>query len=452
MKRTGTLQCAARVVLIAAVLGAFPATGANAAGFALREQSATAQGNAFAGATASAEDVSYMFFNPATLGFLNGYRAMAVLSYIQPDSELESASATTVGATPIGGSTAIDDVTGDVVTPALYGMAELPGGLRAGLGINVPFGLETGYPDDWVGRYHTVDAELLTVNVNPVLAWRPLDWLAVGAGLQAQYVRAELSNAVDFGTIGAAGGVPGAVPTTQDGRAMLEGDDWGYGFNLGVLVEPLEGTRVGLAYRSEIEHELEGDAEFDLDTAGVGAALQAATGAFADTGGSADLTTPAMLSLGVHQDLTSRWSIMGEAAWTGWSTFEELRVRFDNPAQADNVTEEEWEDSFFVALGTTYRATDTLALRGGIAFDQTPVEDEHRNPQIPDEDRYWLSVGLSWEPVSWLGVDAAYTHIWVDDGEVDLSATEPGNTFRGNLQATYDTSIDIFAVSGRLRF
>ena len=38
-----------------------------ASGFNLKEQSASAMGNAFAGATAGAEDITYSYFNPAGL-------------------------------------------------------------------------------------------------------------------------------------------------------------------------------------------------------------------------------------------------------------------------------------------------------------------------------------------------------------------------------------------------
>ena len=248
------------------------ATEAGASGFALREQSASAQGTAFAGASAAALDPSYMFFNPAALGVLDGMQAEALLNYIAPRGVLEEATASTIRGTPIGGGTQVDDIAGNAFVPALYGMAELPFELRAGLAVNVPFGLQTEYPETWAGRYHAVDSELSTLNVNPVLAWRPLPWLALGAGLQAQYAEAELTNAVDFGTIGASFGIPGAVPGAQDGFVDVDGDDWGYGYTLGVLVEPRAGTRIGLGYRSSIEHELEGTADFGLDTAGVGAA------------------------------------------------------------------------------------------------------------------------------------------------------------------------------------
>ena len=124
------------------------------------------------------------------------------------------------------------------------------------------------------------NSRLKTVNINPALAWRPTDWLSLGVGFQAQYADGELTNAIDFGTIGASPqvGIPGAVPGGQDGFARLEGNDWAYGWNAGVLVEPIKGTRLGVAYRSEIDHELDGDVDFSGDEAGIATILRASTG------------------------------------------------------------------------------------------------------------------------------------------------------------------------------
>lgn len=435
--------------LVVALAGAGQA---EAAGFALKEQSATAQGNAFAGATAGAEDASYMFFNPAALGYIEGIEAEAVVSYVAPRAELKDASATTGAGTPVGGRDDDDDIGENAFVPALYAAGKVPGGLHLGVGISAPFGLETNYSESWVGRYHGIKSELLTVNINPALAWRPVPWFSAGVGLQAQYADGELTQAVDFGTIGADAGIPGAVPGAQDGFAKVEGDDWAYGFTAGLILEPVTGTKLGVAYRSEIEHTLEGDADFRDDAAGVAATLRGVAGLFADTGAQLDVNTPASLSFGVHQTVTPRFAVMAEAQWTDWSTFHELKIEFDNPAQPDSITEQEWEDSWFFALGATFKATDQLTLRGGVAYDQSPVKDQLRTPRIPDEDRYWLSLGLGWQPVSWAGLDLAYTHIFVNDSEVDLSTADRGNATRGSLRAEYENSIDILAVSAKVRF
>ena len=423
-----------------------------AAGYALKEQSPTAQGNAFAGATAGADDVSYMFFNPAALGWVQKIEVSAGATLISPKVELKSASGSTAFGTPIGGATREQDIGDDAVVPVFYAAAPLPAGLRVGLGVNVPYGLETNYGRTWVGRYHGVKSELQTININPAVAWRPVEWFSAGAGFQAQYADGTLSNAIDFGTIGAANGIPGAVPAGQDGFARLHGDDWAYGWNLGAIVEPLRGTRFGVAYRSEIDHTLRGDVDFSGDQAGIADIIRGVSGAFTDTDADLSLTTPATLSFGVHHDLTERVALMAEAQWTDWSVFDQLTIKFDNPNQPDSVTEEEWQDTWFFALGTTFRATEELTLRAGVAFDQSPVEGKYRTPRIPDGDRRWLSLGAGWQPLDWLNLDASFTYIDVDDTEVRLSAADTGNAARGNLDADYDSHIILLGLSARMRF
>ncbi len=431
------------------LLGAAEVRGA---GFAIKEQSTAALGNAFAGATAAAEDPSYSFFNPAALARQPGIRTAAAVSWIVPRAELETAAAGTVLGTPITGRTHRGDVAEDVLLPALYASWQVDPALTLGLAVNAPFGLATRYPRDWVGRYHALDSELRTVTVTPMLALRPDSRLAVGLGLQIQYAEARLTNAVDFGTIGAVLGIPGAVPGAQDGRVELEGDSLGVGVVAGILMEPWPGTRVGLGYRSRVHHNLRGDVDFTLDGAGIGATLSAATGRFVDTRGEARLTLPDQISFGLYHELTPELALMAEAQLTRWSVFDELRVRFDNPAEADSVTDERWQDSWFFALGASWRPVDGLVLRTGIAHDQTPIRTRFRTPRIPGDDRWWLTVGLSWQLAAGFTLDVGYTHIWVESSRVRLTTAGAGNTFRGNLTARYDNAIDILAVGGRVTF
>lgn len=430
-----------------------PAIEAQAAGFAIREQSATAQGNAFAGATAGAEDPSYMFFNPAALAYQKGVQAVVLGNLVRPVIRLEDSRGSTVTGDRIGGTSSDSDVGEDAVIPALYGSVELSPEWYAGLAVTVPFGLSTDYADGWRGRYHALHSAVKTVNINPAVAWRPVQWLSLGGGVQAQYFDAELTSALDFGTIGAAAGVPGAVPTRQDGRVQVKGDDLAFGWNAGAIVEtPVKGLRLGVAYRSEIEHRLTGEGDFTVDDDGIGSALSGVTGRFRDTGVSADLTTPGMLSFGFHQTIDEEWSLQGELAWTSWSSFDELVVRFDNDAESPSRTDQRWNDVWFAALGATWRPDPRLALRAGVAYDQSPTTDFHRTPRIADGDRYWVAAGASWRMKDWLSVDASWAHVFMDDTKVKQDTGGTGNTFRGNLDASYETHIDLFAVSARLRF
>ena len=419
---------------------------AMAAGFALKEQSATAQGNAFAGATAGADDISYMFYNPAGLTRHDGIQAQGVASLIIPRADPKNANGSdALGANALVGSGG-DDAAQDALVASFYGSAQVNDWIYVGLGVNSPFGLQTSYDEGWVGRYHGLTSSLKTLNFNPNVAVRVNKWLSLGAGFQAQYADARLTQAIDTGTLA---GIPDGGTSVQDSFGDVRGDDWGFGYTLGVLLEPMDGTRIGVGFRSKIDHTLEGDAKFTLSAAGQG--VSAMTSAFQNTGVEAKLTTPASLSAGIYQKVTNEIAVMGEFAWTDWSEFDQLRIQFDNPAQADSVTTENWDDTYFAAVGATYMPDDAWTLRAGLAYDQSPVPDSTRTPRIPDGDRYWISVGASYQPVDWLALSAGYTHIFVQDTAVRLSGTGE-NQLRGSLNVDYENAIDIIVLSGRISF
>lgn len=453
MRRRPASNPACRFPLVLGTLFLFGMeTPAVASGFALREQGATGLGNAFAGATAAAEDIGFMFFNPASLARHSGNQVVSVGSYVMPRSSFETAEARTVLGTPIAGGIGGSDATPDVFIPAAYALWDVHPDWKVGIGLNVPFGLETRYDDTWAGRYHAIRSRLRTITATPTVAWRVTDVLSVGAGLQIEYADAILTNAIDFGTIGTFAGIPGAAPAQQDGFADLRANDVGVGYTLGVLVEPLQGTRLGIGYRSQVALDFTGDGRFDLDRAGVGAALASATGAFTNTGIKVDVTTPESLSIGVYQDINEKWAVMGELAWTRWSRIKELRIQFDNPAQPDNVTEQDWRDTMFVAAGATFRPADKWTVRAGLAFDQSPVPDATRTPRIPDNDRVWVSFGVGYAPTSNLEFSFGYTHIFVTDSASQLRTTSPGNTARGEFAGNSETSIDLLSAQVLWRF
>ncbi len=426
---------------------------AGAAGFAIKEQSGAALGNAFAGVTAGAHDLSDMFFNSAALALQSGSQVVAIGSYIAPQAELKNGTATTVLKGTISGGNGGGDIADDALVPALYGMWDLSDRVKLGIGVTAPWGLSTRYEAGWIGRYHALKSELKTVNINPVVSYKINDVVSVAAGVQAQYIKAELTNAVDFGTIDQVltSGAFGGTPTQDDGAARVEGSDWGYGFTLGAIFQPFRGTRIGVGYRSKVSHEIDGDARFELGGT-VGAGISAATGQFVDTDAKASITIPEIVSFGISQEITPQWTVMAEAAWTRWSRFKELRVRFANPSQADSVTDESWRDSWFGSLGVTYKPDNGWVFRGGVAYDESPIPDAHRTPRIPGTDRVWIALGASKAISDNLDVSFGYTHIFLSDTPVELTTSGTGNTFRGNLSGEYESSIDIVSIQFRYRF
>ena len=427
---------------------------ARSAGFAIREQSATAQTSAFAGATSAAKDSSYMFFNPAALALQEGNQTHVSLSYILPESKFKDGEASIAGgAVAITGTDNSGDIGDDALVPALYVSSEVTDRPVLGLGVTAPFGLTTENEDGWIGRYHALKSDLVTVNINPAVGIRASDKFSFGFGVQVQYIDTELTNAVDIGTIATGLGVGGAIPTAQDGDVELEADDWGIGYNIGALFTPSESTRFGLAFRSEIDHRAEGSADFDNGASGaVGAALNAG-GLLLDTGLSAEVTTPATISAGAYHEYDNGLALMAEVAWTDWSVFDELRIEFDNPTQPDNVTTEDWNDSVFVALGASYQLTPEFTVNGGIAYDESPIPDDTRTPRVPGSDRYWVALGGEYDLSSNISLNASYTHIFMEDGDIDLVTNGADeNAARGNLSGRYENQIDIITIGGTIRF
>lgn len=418
---------------------------ARATGFSLNEMSAASIGNAFAGNAAIAEDASTIYYNPAGLSRMTGQQFTITGSALRPSIRFSNAGSISTAGRPLTGGNGGD--AGDwTFVPALYYATDLGRGLRFGIGLQSPFGLKTEYDEGWVGRYQALKSELQTIDINPTLAYKVNDSLSLGAGISAQYTRVELSRAIDFGSVcvgrlGAASCAPlGFLPQAKDGRITLEGTDWGYGFNLGVLFAPSDSMRFGLAYRSRIRHDVSGgSARFDKP-AGLPAPLAAAT-AFSDTDAAANIDLPESLNFSAYADLAPRWAVMSDINWTRWSRFNELRVRFANGAP-DSVIREDWRNSFRLGIGVNYRYSNAWKLRTGIAYEQSPVRDESRTANIPDADRTLLAFGVQHKPSRQSAWDFGYVHIFVKDASINRADPPLGGTLIGN----YGNDVNILSV------
>lgn len=436
-RRTRILCAAGAILLLTGAAG-----NVSAAGFALIEQNVNGLGNAYAGSAATAEDASTVFYNPAGLTLLSGTQLMFGGHVIRPYAKFNDQGSTDVTGAPLRGGSGGN--AGELAfVPNLYISRALSERVSVGLGINVPFGLTTDYDPDWQGRYQGITSELMTVNINPALAFKMNEAFSVGVGVNLQYIEAKLSNAIDFGAIcfGTLGPAPcidiGLASQNADGFVKIEGDDWSWGYNVGLLFQPRAGTRIGLAYRSRIKHELSGEADFR----GVPAALTAGGTMFVDTGASAALTLPETVSLSGYRELSSRWTIMGDITWTRWSRFKELRIEFDS-AQPDSVTEEDWDDTLRYSLGVNYAYNDRWTWRAGIAFDETPIPNaSRRTPRIPDADRWWLALGFSYRHRNDLSFDLGYAHLFLPDANID----HVGST-GDRLVGEYDLKADTVSV------
>ncbi|MCG6900747.1 MAG: outer membrane protein transport protein [Gammaproteobacteria bacterium] len=441
-----------------------------ASSFALIEQSVSGMGSAYAIGSAGIDDASTIFFNPATMTRLSGSNLTGGLQIVNSRTDFKGSAeynpnnAATATPPPYGLGIAGYPISGDAKSN-LDLTAGIPMGAIShqlndrvwlGLTINAPYGLKTDYDDDWVGRYHAIKSELYTYNFNPTLAFKINDHATIGVGVSAMYADGELTQAVDGGLVSALAGapIPGWIPgsSTYDGKAKLTGNDWGFGFNVGFMLEPSDNTRLGLHYRSGIDLTLDGDSK----VSGLTGAVSALNG---KQDAKLDIGLPDTLSISGYHAINSKWAFMADYTWTQWSRIKSLDIKLENGSKS--VAKWNYDDSSRFSIGTEYTQNNKWKYRAGLALDQTPVpHDSERSPRVPDADRTWLSLGLTYTHSPSLSFDLGYAHLFVDDPKLDdvSDNNDPtlqypvGLTGFHTLSGSYDAAVDIFGAQVNWRF
>ncbi len=407
---------------------------ASAAGFQLLEQNASGIGNSYAGSAAVAEDASTVFFNPAGMAFLARGKAHVALGLdlVKPSVRFsDSGTVMPAGISARGGN---GGDAGDLAyIPDTYLVLPITDKLSVGLGLNAPFGLKTEYDSNWVGRFLAIKSEIKTVNLNPSISYKLTDGLALGFGVNYQYFKAELSNAVNFSAV-----IPGL-----EGLAKISGDDRAWGWNVGAMFQLSPATRLGLAYRSAIKYEVDGNVNFTRPVTGI-APADAALNAAAPNGAiRVNLKVPDNFTVsGIHQ-LNDRWQLLGDLSWTGWSKIPRLEVYRSSGALLSRE-ELQWRDTYRVAVGANYQYDSNWKLRVGVAYDQSPVGDQYRAARLPDDNRTWLSLGAQYRLSKDAMIDVGYAYLWVDDS----STNNNGGSLaaKGRLQGNYNNDVNILGI------
>lgn len=441
-----------RTVIAGCVMAALAAISGNAAasGFALIEQSASGLGNAYAGGAASAEDASTIFFNPAGMSRLQGKQVVVALHAIKPSAKF-SGTATGLAPLQVAGTGTGGDAGDLALVPNGYFAMEINPQMRFGLGINVPFGLQTEYDANWMGRFQAIKSKIETVNLNPSVSYKVNDTVSIGAGVSYQRINGELSGVTNYSAAAyaagfAAGGLAGAAAALAaaggpgiEGVSVLTGNDNAWGYNFGALFNLNPHTRVGIAYRSSIKYNLNGSVSFANRPAALAAALP-------DQAVTLEIEMPDSFSASVFHQLNDKWDVMADASWTGWSAFQQLNVLKANGTSLSTPTPENWKDTWRVSAGASYHYNNQWTARVGAAFDQSPVPDAFRTVRIPDADRTWLSLGGQYRPGKESAVDFGYAHLFVNNASLNQSAAAADLAGKGYLTGNYNNSVDILSV------
>ncbi|SJN14186.1 Long-chain fatty acid transport protein [Halomonas citrativorans] len=409
-----------KLTLAAAVSAAVFASQAHAGGYQINEQSVSGQGYSHAGRSSNVHDATIVYGNPAGMSFLDRAQITVGGTYLHVNTDVNNATSgrsleTPTGSLPLGSVTGTNEgdmVPGTLVPFAFYAQP-VNEQLAFGFGVYAPFGSKTEYEGGFEGRNQGDYTEVKVMTAQPTVSYRFNEQWGVGAGITYNRVDGELRRQVPVAVGQAANGAP--IITEVDSR--VKGDDDAWGYNLGVIYQPVPETTFGLTYRSKVDFNLDGNFSASspvLDQLGIGTVTDTAA---------LDLTTPETVNFSVTQQMSDNLKLMFGASWSRWSRFDQILV---TGTEREEITNEQqnYSNAWAFATGGEYQLTPELALRAGLALDFTPTQDATRSVRIPSDDRRIFSLGAGWSPTPDLTLDFAYSYLTERSTQVDQTKTD----------------------------
>ncbi|ELY6228784.1 long-chain fatty acid transporter FadL [Cronobacter malonaticus] len=406
-----------------AVAVAIVSSQAWSAGFQLNEFSASGLGRAYSGEGAIADDAGNVSRNPALITMFDRPTFSGGAIFVDPDVNVSGQSRT-------GRSLDADNIAPTAWVPNLHFVAPINEQFGWGASVTSNYGLATEYNNDYAAGSVGGKTDLETLNLNLSGAYRLDNHWSFGVGFDAVYARAKIERYAGDLTQSLGPSLPGLVQaglidpltaqslagvTSDTQIAHLKGDEWGFGWNAGILYELDKNNRYSLTYRSEVKIDFDGDYKSSLPAglnpvnAALGLGLPYGTGG-STTGGSLTLNLPEMWEISGYNRIAPQWAVHYSLTYTSWSQFQELKATNNN---GDTLfkKEEKYRDAYRIALGTTYYMDDNWTFRTGIAFDDSPVPEQQRSISIPDQDRLWLSAGTTYAFNEDASVDAGVSYM-----------------------------------------
>nr|WP_237485500.1 outer membrane protein transport protein [Vibrio hippocampi] len=395
---------------------------AMAAGYQLAEYSATGLGRAYAGEAAMADNASAQWRNPAMLTYLEGTQVSGGILYVDPNIDVTG----TASKGGNGAYTESNDIAHSAPIPNFYLSHRINESWAAGLAFGSNYGMETELSEDFSSLHYGNEANVMTVEAVANLGYKLNDQWSFGAGVRLVAGEGHFGASSD------------AITGSMDRLKYMEGDDISWGYVLGTTWQINDNHRIGFAYKSEVMMDFDGHAEGLVYTGNTTDKID----------GELSIPLPATIELASYHQLNQQWAVHASINWTQWSKFESLVAEFDD-GTTDLIKEENWEDNFRFAVGTTYAMTPKLTLRSGIAYDMSAVSDENRTTTIPETDRTWLSAGASYQFTEQFTLDGGLTYIFAKTASI--SETDYETSF-GSFDGEISGDVWIAGVQANYRF
>lgn len=344
------------------------------AGFQLYEHSSAGLGRAFSGEGIIADTASSAYRNPASMTLYKNPTLSAGVILIKPNVSVDGVSLST------GATANASNIAPTETIPNLHFVYPINDSWAFGSSLTSNYGLSTKFDTDYIAGSLAGTTKLLSGNLNLALAHRFNDAFSFGVGVNAVYAKAKIIRHLG----GEHPTVPLPLPNDTT-LSYLKGNEWGYGWNVGLTYEHDKNNRFGLSYRSKVELDFEGDFNSALHPLSGGKTIP----------GELSLTLPDMWEFSGYHQITDDYAVHYSVNYTFWNKFKELRGTDPKTGTDFFFKDEQFSNSYRLSLGNTYKLNDNWTIRGGIAFDKRASK-THPSISIPDQDRIWLSAGATY--------------------------------------------------------
>jgi long-chain fatty acid transport protein len=367
-----------------------------AQGYQVNLQGQVQQGMGGTG-TAYIQDAAALFFNPGGASFLSGNSVNIGVSPTFAKGEFLDKNTNQTARTK-------SPVSMPFAAYAVFGIKDTSK-LKLGLAVYTPFGSTVEWEEGWMGRFALTRLQLQSIFFQPTISYKISDKIGLGAGFVYSYGKVNLQKNIPIKDING-----------TEGHAELSGKASGYGFNAGIYLKPVEKFSVGLTYRSQVNMNVKsGDATFTVP-----ASLD---GNFPNGKFTAELPLPQVATLGLGFSVTSKLMLAVDINYVGWKAYDTLAFDYEN--------------KFAFRLGGEYKVIEALALRLGMAYGISPVQDGYLTPETPDANRVIYTAGLGYTKNKF-GVNASFYF---------SSLKREGTNLETNLNGTYKTNVCIPGIS-----
>lgn len=400
----------AALIAAASVLTLATTQTVQAGGISLYEIATPDVGLASAGYAARADDPSTLFKNPAGMSRLDGFQFQGGVQALYGSVEFSPNANTSPRLGTGDGGNAV----GWLPEASLFVTAPLGEKFRVGLGTFSYFGAAADYGDTWVGRYYVQKSALIGASVMPSVSFKATDWLSIGAGLNAMYGYLDTKDAVNnlFG---------------PDGQMTIKDHTWGFGADVGVLIEASEKTRFGVTYLSPVDLNFKATPTFT----GLGPVLGAVLAKPPELNLGAKVPQSVMAS--AYHALNEQWALMADFGWQNWSQFGYVQAGVESIGTT--TLNLKFQDTWHGALGAQYRPSQKWTFSGGAAFDSSAVENENRTVTLPMGQTWRFGLGAQYQLSPKINIGLAETFMWLGNMSVDKGGTF---SLRGRVAGSYN--------------